>query len=173
MSYSLYDATIPAAKNALKSLANILKTGEAAPNSASLLAARLAPDMLPLSFQVRMVTDLSTKILGRLHGVDPHVWEGDLTTFADCYTRIAKAEEILATADKDLINKRQNEVVPLGLGSAGTIQLPGVSYINGYAIPNLFFHLTAAYGILRKEGVPLGKDHFLNSYISEFLPATV
>ncbi|RFU78246.1 helix-turn-helix domain-containing [Trichoderma arundinaceum] len=169
MSYSLYDATVPLAKSALKALTNILKTGEAVPESANLLAARLAPDMLPLTFQVKSVTDISTKIVARLHGIEPHVWEGDINTFADCYARIAKAEEILATADKDLINQRQSEIVTLGMGSKGTFQMPGANYANGYVLPNLFFHLTTAYNILRKEGVPLGKTSYLESFIGQYL----
>ncbi|KAM0265615.1 hypothetical protein ACHAQJ_000048 [Trichoderma viride] len=169
MSYSLYDATVPLAQNALKSLTTILKTGEAAPNAASLLAAQIYPDMLALSFQVKMVTDFSTKVVARLQGVEPHVWEGDIATFADCYTRIAKAEEIVAAADKDLINQRQNELVSLGMGSKGTFEMPGVHYVNGHFLPNLFFHLTTAYGILRKEGVPLGKQQYLLSFLGDFL----
>ncbi|KAL7799220.1 hypothetical protein V8C37DRAFT_367031 [Trichoderma ceciliae] len=169
MSYSLYDATVPLAKSALSALTNILKTGEAAPNSAGLLAARIHEDMFPLSFQVKFITDVSTKIVARLHGVEPHVWEGEIDTFADCYARIAKAEEILATADKDLINQRQNEVVSLGMGSKGTFEMPGANYANGYVLPNLFFHLTTAYNILRKEGVPLGKANYLESFIGQYL----
>lgn len=168
MSYSLYDATIPVARNALKSLSNILKKGEAAPNGASLLAARIYEDMLPLTFQVFMVTDTSTKIAARLQGVEPHAWEGKIESYADCYSRIAKAEEILAAADKELINKRQNETVPIGLGSRGTVQIPGVSYANGHFTPTLFFHLSTAYNILRKEGVPLGKNDYMEAYNGSF-----
>lgn len=169
MSYSLYDASVSLAKNALVALTNILKTGEAAPNSASFLAARIHPDMLPLSFQIKMVTDLSTKIVTRLSGVEPHTWEGEVETFADCYARIAKAEEILATADRELINQRQNETVPVGMGSAGTFQMSGANYVNGYVLPNLFFHLTTAYDILRKEGVPVGKQNYITPFIGQFL----
>ena len=169
MSYSLYDATIPLAQNALKALTNILKLGEAAPNGASLLSARIHPDMLPLTFQVKMVTDTTTKLAARLTGTEPHAWEGEIETYADCYARIAKAEEILATADKDVINKRQNELVTLGMGSAGTFEMPGAHYLNGYALPNVFFHLSTAYNIMRKEGVPLGKQAYLESFIGQYL----
>ncbi|EHK23717.1 uncharacterized protein TRIVIDRAFT_215870 [Trichoderma virens Gv29-8] len=169
MSYSLYDASVPLAKSALNSLANILKLGEASPNAATLLAARIHDDMLPLVFQVKMVTDTSTKIVARLTGVEPHAWEGEVETFADCYARIEKAQEILAAADKDVINQRQNELVTVGMGSAGTFQMAGGSYINGYVLPNLFFHLSTAYNILRKEGVPLGKRSYLDSFIGQYI----
>ncbi|KAL6875165.1 hypothetical protein J3F83DRAFT_730125 [Trichoderma novae-zelandiae] len=169
MSYSLYDASVPLAKNALKALANILQKAEAAPNGASLLAARIHPDMLPLTFQVKMVTDTATKLVARLTGTEPHAWEGEIETYADCHARIAKAEEILASANKDVVNQRQNELVSVGMGSLGTFQMTGPSYINGYVLPNLFFHLSTAYNILRKEGVPLGKTDYLTSFIGEFL----
>lgn len=168
MSYSLYDAAIPMARNALKSLSNILKKGEAAPNGASLLAASIHPDMLPLTFQVTIIADSSTKVVARLQGIEPHAWEGKVETYADCFSRIAKAEEILDAADKDLINQRQNETVPLGLGSRGTVQIPGSNYVNGYFLPNIFFHLATAYDILRKEGVPLGKTDYLEPFNSSF-----
>jgi hypothetical protein len=168
MSYSLYDATIPVARNALKSLTNVLKKGEAAPNGASLLAARIHEDMLPLTFQVFMVTDTSTKIASRLQGVEPHAWEGNIETYADCYSRITKAEEILAAADKDLINKRQTELVPLGLGSRGTVNITGADYTNGHFLPTIFFHLTTAYDILRKEGIPLGKADYTGPFNGSF-----
>lgn len=169
MSYSLYDATVPMAKNALKALTKILKLGEAAPNSASLLDARIYPDMLPLSFQIKMVTDTSTKLVARLHGTEPHAWEGDLNNFADCYARISKAEEILAAADKEVINQRQGEIVSLSMGSKGTFQMTGSNYAAGYALPNIFFHLTTAYNILRKEGVPVGKESYIEPFIGQYL----
>lgn len=168
MSYSLYDATIPVAKSALKSLYNVLKKGEAAPNGAALLGAKIHENMLPLTFQVYMVTDTSSKCASRLQGVEPHAWEGKIETYADCFSRIAKAEEILAAADKELINKRQNETVPLGLGSRGTFDIPGVVYTNGHFLPTLFFHLTTAYDILRKEGIPLGKDDYIEPFNGSF-----
>ncbi|UKZ82142.1 hypothetical protein TrVFT333_009926 [Trichoderma virens FT-333] len=169
MSYSLYDASVPLAENALKSLANILKLAEAAPYAAYLFTARIHPDMLPLVFQVIIVTDTSTKIVARLTGVEPHVWEGEVKTFADCYARIEKAQEILATADKDIINQRQNEVVSVGMGSAGTFKMTGVNYVNGYVLPSLFFHLSTAYNILGKEGVPLGKRTYLKPFIGQYI----
>ncbi|KAM0525621.1 hypothetical protein ACHAPE_000330 [Trichoderma viride] len=171
MSYSLYDATVPVAKSALKSLFNVLKKGEAASNGASLLSAKIHDDMLPLTFQVYMVTDTSSKIASRLQGIEPHAWEGKIETYADCFSRIAKAEEILAAADKDLINQRQNETVPLGLGSRGTVNIPGVAYTNGHFMPTIFFHLTTAYDILRKEGIPLGKDDFIEPFNGSFASA--
>lgn len=170
MSYSVYDATIPVAKSALKSLFNVLKKGEAASNGASLLSARIYPDMLPLTFQVRMVTDTASKIASRLQGTEPHAWEGNIETYDDCFSRIAKAEEILAAADKELIIKRQNETVPLGMGSRGTVDIPGVVYTNGYFLPTLFFHLTTAYDILRKEGIPLGKNDYMEAFDGSFAP---
>ncbi|KAK1251778.1 hypothetical protein MKX07_007257 [Trichoderma sp. CBMAI-0711] len=169
MSYSLYDATVPLAQNALKALTSILKKGEAAPNGASLLNARIHPDMLPLTFQVKMVTDTTTKLVARLTGTEPHAWEGEVETYADCYARIAKAEEILASASKDVINQRQGETVNVGMGSLGTFAMSGPNYVNGYVLPNIFFHLSTAYNILRKEGVPLGKADYITSFIGEFL----
>ncbi|KAH6605832.1 hypothetical protein Trco_004985 [Trichoderma cornu-damae] len=169
MSYSLYDATIPMARRSLKSLTEVLKTGEAAPNAASLLAARIHPDMRPLSFQVQTVAGLSTRLAALLQGLEYQPSEGEVTTFADCYALIAKAEEKLAAADRDLINQLQNDMVNLDTGSTGSFQITGTQFADGYILPNLFFHLCAAYNILRKEDVPLGKMIYLQSYVASYL----
>ncbi|POR38689.1 Uncharacterized protein TPAR_01110 [Tolypocladium paradoxum] len=168
MSYSLYDASIPLARDSLKSLSAILKKGEAAPNAASLPEASIYADMKPLSFQVHVVTDIAQKILARLTGKEPVLLENNLKTFADFHARIAQVEELLAEADKDTINDYAGKDVPVGLAGR-TVHMPGAAYVNGYGLPNLFFHLTTAYDILRKEGVPLGKIDYLTAFIAQYV----
>ncbi|KND86825.1 hypothetical protein TOPH_08561 [Tolypocladium ophioglossoides CBS 100239] len=170
MSYSLYDASIALAHNAVRSLSAILKKGEAAPNAASLPEASIHPDMKPLSFQVHLVTDVAQKLQARLMGTEPATLENNLKTFADFHARIAQVEELLAKADRDTINKRAAENVPLALGPDKTVQIPGMAYASGFGVPNVFFHLTTAYDILRKEGVPLGKMDYLLSFVGEYIP---
>lgn len=169
MSYTLYDASIPVARDALKALSAILKKGEAAPNAASLPAATIHPDMKPLSFQVHVATDLAQKMHARLTGAEPATLENNLETFADFHARIAETEALLAKADRDTVNKRAGENVPLGLGPGKTVHIPGAAYVNSYGLPNVFFHLTTAYDILRKEGVPLGKMDYLSPFVAQYL----
>ena len=169
MSYSIYEASVPVARDIVASLASILKKGEASPKAASLAETKLVDDMLPLGFQVHMITDVAEKIVARLSGVAPADNDRNITTFEQYHARIAKAEKALAGADKDLINKRMNETVPVGMGPGKTVNMTGIQYLNGYALPNLFFHLTAAYMILRKEGVDIGKMDYLTPFVGKYV----
>ncbi|ODA75896.1 hypothetical protein RJ55_08537 [Drechmeria coniospora] len=170
MTYTLYDASVTVAKETLECLAAILKKGETAPNAASLPEARIHPDMLPLTFQVHFVTDLSQKMVSRLTGEEPPTLENNLKTFADFQARIKLVQGALAKADRDLVNKRGDEIVSMGLGSGKTAQLPGTAYNSGYTMPSIFFHLVTAYNILRKEGVDVGKMDYLTPYIGHHVP---
>ncbi|KJK84357.1 hypothetical protein H634G_00721 [Metarhizium anisopliae BRIP 53293] len=167
MSYTLYDGSIATAQDNLTSLKAILKKAEAAPNAASLPDARIHEDMLPLSFQVHVVSDIAQKMVARSTGAEPQKLENDLKTFDDFYKRIDQVQELLTKTDKEVVNKRVGDLVPIGLGPGKNAELPSHAYVTGYAIPNLFFHLVTAYNILRKEGVPLGKMDYLTPFIGK------
>ena len=167
---SFYDFSVVAAQDSLTSLAAILKKAEAAPNAASFPEARIVDDMLPLSFQVHMVTDLGCKVASRLTGVEPPTLDREsLKTFADFYARIDVAKEHLSKASKDTVNSRQNETVTIGMGPGKNADMSSQNYVTGYVIPNLFFHLTTAYNILRKNGVEIGKMDYLIPYIGKYV----
>ncbi|PHH77522.1 hypothetical protein CDD82_3477 [Ophiocordyceps australis] len=171
MGYGLYDTSVVIPRDALKSLSAILKKAEAAPNAASLPEARIHPDMLPLTFQVYTVTDIAQKMVSRVSGREPVLLERDLKTFADMHARIHQVLELLADADKDAINKRVDDIVPFNLGPTKMAQAPAGAFVNGYGLPNLFFHLVTAYDILRKEGIVLGKMDYLTSFMTNIMPA--
>ncbi|EGX95817.1 hypothetical protein CCM_00471 [Cordyceps militaris CM01] len=164
---SFYDVSIGQALEVLDSLTVILKKAEAAPNSATLPDARIHADMLPLSFQVYIVTDLSTKLAARLTGQEPPSNENNMKSFADFHARIAEARAALEKADKKTVDSRATETVSVGLGPGKTAEMTGLSYNAGYATPNLYFHLATAYNILRKEGVSLGKMDYLTSFLGK------
>jgi hypothetical protein len=169
MSYTPYDDSIPVAQDALRSLMGILKVGEQQPNSADLPAARLHHDMLPLTFQVEIVTDTAVKMLARLSGSEPVSFKGKLSTFTDMCNRIEEAQRVLSTGSRDLINSRVNETVTMGVSHDGKrAQFPGSALIFGYSLPTIFFHVAIAYGIMRKEGVPLTKETYLESFGDRF-----
>ncbi|KAG5944934.1 hypothetical protein E4U53_006790 [Claviceps sorghi] len=165
--YSFYDASIPLTKEALEALKAVLKKGSEAPNAASLPEARLIQDMLPLSFQVHFVTDLAQKLVARATGTEPLTFENNLQTFDEFFQRIDKVQDILAKADKEIINKRVDETVTIGLGPGKEGQMVIRNYLSGFILPNLFFHVTTAYNIMRKEGVPLGKMDYLTPFLTK------
>ncbi|KAF4436995.1 hypothetical protein F53441_13135 [Fusarium austroafricanum] len=169
MSYTLYDAAILHTKEALHSLSNILKKAASHPNAASFPTAKLAPDMLDLSFQVFFMCDTSQKIVARTTGVEPlTLGRDDCTNFEQYQARIAKVLEFVEKADREVVEKRGAEVVTIGLGPGKNADMKVRDYVQGYAIPNIFFHLTTAYGILRNQGVELGKQDYSSAFMSQY-----
>ncbi|KAG6021859.1 hypothetical protein E4U41_002379 [Claviceps citrina] len=169
--YSFYDASVPLVKEALESLQAILKKGSEAPNAASLPDARIIEDMLPLSFQVHFVTDIAQKLVARASASEPLTFENNLKTFDDFFQRIETVLEVLAKADKEVINKRVDETITVGLGPGKEGTMLTRNYLSGWVIPNLFFHVATAYNIMRKEGVPLGKLDYLTPFLTKHLGA--
>lgn len=168
MTFSFYDGTIPLFKAALASLSTILKEGEkyAAEKSIpadDILSWSLADDMLPLSFQVRMVTDVAMKFVARVHNEPFEEWSTDFKTVADLHARIADAEKWIAKADRATFEKRTDDTVALQMGP-NTKELPARGWAESFGLPNLFFHLTTAYSILRAKGVQLGKAHYITPF---------
>ncbi|KAJ4154485.1 hypothetical protein NW754_001434 [Fusarium falciforme] len=169
MSYSLYNSAIDLAKGSLVSLSQLLKTAEAQPDASSLLSARLHGNMLPLTFQVFMVTDLSQKIAAHTTGTEPLTLDANLTTFESMQARIQQVLEIIGKVDEKLVNSLETETRTVSLDPATKVQLKSRDYVNGYALPNVFFHLSMAYAILRKENVPIGKRDYLGSFLGKYL----
>ncbi|KAH8803438.1 hypothetical protein F5884DRAFT_507713 [Xylogone sp. PMI_703] len=168
---ALYDSIISLVKKAMTSLTNILKKAESSPNSASFFDARIHDDMLPLTVQVHCATDLAQKLVHRLSGTEPEALDrNETTSFTGAYARIQKVEAILSGADATIINAADAKTVPLGLSTSNSIDIPALGYVTGYALPNLFFHIIIAYNILRKEGVPLGKDDYLSPFMADHMP---
>ena len=168
MSFTIYNASIGFAKDALNSLSSILTKAASHPNASSFPSARLYEDMLPLSFQVYTVTDTASKIAARTTGVEPPKLERDLDTFDKMHARIEQVREILNKVERETVEKRAAETVTLGLGPGKNVQIKSEEYVQGYGQPNMFFHLNMAYAILRNQGVPLGKNDYLGSFLEQY-----
>ncbi|KAH8777605.1 hypothetical protein F5883DRAFT_236079 [Diaporthe sp. PMI_573] len=172
-SYTLADGTLPHGIAAIKTLSHLLDRVETStsPTPESLLAARLHPTMLPLSFQIHFAADLATKMVARLEGVEPQdlgSWD-TLKTVADARARLDAAAATLASADADKIASRMDETIQYGRGPGKPPgEMKARDYAAGYSLPNIFFHVTTAYNILRKEGVELGKGDFLGPFMSPY-----
>lgn len=160
LSYNV--VTVP--KKMLASLSAILAKAEQHSKAASFAEAKLAEDMFPLSFQVFCVTDNVCKGLARAQGIEPPALDRNLPTIAAMKERIQFASEFLEKAEPDVINKRGDEVVTIGLGPGASGKMTVFNYITGYSHPNIWFHLNMAYAILRKEGVEIGKKDYLTPF---------
>lgn len=167
MGNTLYDGTILVVQGILNSLSHILHQAEQRPDASTLLEARLYEDMYPLTDQVRLVTQHSENLVARLTGRDPVTFEGSPTTFAKCYERIETVLKEVTKADKNIVNQQGDIVGTSKIGPEKTVEVSGAKYAHSIVLPNVFFHLTTAYGILRKEGVPLGKRDYFNGFIPQ------
>ncbi|PKY01188.1 hypothetical protein P168DRAFT_293025 [Aspergillus campestris IBT 28561] len=164
-----YDS-IRTAQQALSTLSYILKTAEKShPDPASLPTASLHPDMQPLSFQVHIATFMAMKLAARLTLQDPPAaLENNLTTIDNMQARIKTVKDILDAVPAEEVNAKA-EVIKSTLLGPKEVEISGAEYARVFNLPNIYFHVVTAYGILRKEGVPLGKVEYMTEFIGDLL----
>lgn len=166
MSFSFYDATIIAAKHNLDGLSHILEVAEQQPNASTLPSARLYEDMRPLSSQIHLAAQAIERMLARFNGEEHVPIEDKIQTFEDMRHRIRSAYEALDRTDRDTINRIGDETAPTVLTPEMTVNMTGAAFALGASMPNIFFHLTIAYAILRSQGVPLGKWDYIQPFMN-------
>lgn len=159
MAYDIYDASIPPLIHMLGSLSTILSKGEAH-GGIDPAEARLAPDMLPLKAQVYIATDGAKGCGARLAGVDIPKYEDTEATFPELKARIAKTIAFLKGLDRKAFAGSETKQIVLKFPSS-TMEFNGADYVGQFVLPNTYFHITTAYGILRNRGVILGKGDYL------------
>jgi len=159
---SLHDVSIPVYLNGLRNLVAILDKahGHAGDNIASWLEARLAPDMLPLTRQIQMVSDAAKGGAARLAGIEPPSMPDTETTFAQLRERLARTIAFVETITPEMVNGREGETIELKFPQ-GAMTFTARDFLFNFSLPNFYFHVVTAYGLLRKEGAPLGKMDFL------------
>jgi hypothetical protein len=163
---AFYDVSVPAFAQTLGGLQGILTKAEAhceakkiAPEV--LLGARLYPDMLPLSRQVQLACDFAMKGCARLtHSEVPSTPDTE-KTFGELQTRLAKAIDYVKAFKPAQFEGADVKDVSFPAGPNNTMTLKGQQFLTGYAFPNFYFHAATAHGILRHNGVEIGKRDFL------------
>lgn len=166
MPLSMHQASAPVFLRALANLRNVLQLGEAHAVARGfdpdlLLQARLTPDMLPLVRQVQIATDMATRGCARLAGIEPPAFPDEETDFAGLYARIDRARENVEAYAPGQIDGSEGRAVSVPRRGADPIQMDGQDYLLHFLLPNLFFHASVAYAILRQAGVALGKADFM------------
>ncbi|MGN6364475.1 DUF1993 domain-containing protein [Asticcacaulis taihuensis] len=161
----MYKASVPVVLNALTNLKAILGKAEAWAaekniKDATVLNARLALDMLPFSKQIQLVSDTAKGAAARLGGVENPSYADDEASFAELHARLQKTIDFVKSVDATGFAGSESRDIVLKFPSR-TIEFKGLDYLTGFAIPNMFFHVTTAYAILRHSGVPLGKADYL------------
>jgi hypothetical protein len=128
-----------------------------------LLQSRLSPDMLALVRQVQIATDQAKNGSSRLAGVEAPRYEDQETTIEQLKARIAKTVAYVKTLDRKQIDAAADREITFPLGPTNKGHMKGDDYLNHFMLPNFYFHLTAAYAILRHCGVDIGKQDFLGA----------
>jgi uncharacterized protein len=163
---SFYDATVPAFSNMLSALSGLLKKAEAYCKAKNiqpdvLLNARLYPDMLPLTKQIQLACDFAGKSSARLAHIDVPSTPDTEKTFDELQQRIAKTLDYLKTFKPEQFEGSDRKDVTFPAGPNASLTLKGQEFVNRVAFPNFYFHAATAHGILRHNGVEIGKRDFL------------
>lgn len=164
MAFTIYDASIPPLVFMLENLGHVLRVGEnhARENgieAKAYLEARLAPDMFALTRQVQVATDMAKGCGARLAGVEIPKYEDNEASFSELQDRIARVATFLKGLDRNAFAGAEDKAVTLKFPNA-EFNFNGRDYLNNFVLPNVYFHMTATYAILRHKGVPLGKQDF-------------
>jgi uncharacterized protein len=167
MPITMYRATVPVFARALRNLIAILKKGEASAfarkiDDSVLLNYRLAPDMFPLSRQVQIATDMAKGCVSRLAGVEIPSYEDKEATFGELVARLEKCIAYLESFTPAQIDGTEDKTIVLKRPT-GDVSYPGLQYALEYVTPNVYFHCTSAYAILRHCGVDVGKKDFIGA----------
>ena len=165
MQISMYETLVPSMNRMLGNLAKILDKAAAFAEArkvdpAVLLNSRLAPDMFSLTRQVQIACDMAKGAAGRLGGGEIPKFEDDETSIAELKARIAKTLAYINGVGAAGYEGAEDRDIVLQLRS-GELRFKGLSYLRDFVLPNVYFHITTAYGILRNRGVALGKPDYL------------
>lgn len=165
MSLSMYQASIPLFIRGLENLAGILRKAAAHAEAKQIapdvfLNARLAPDMFALVRQVQIVSDSAKGCAARLAGVEVPSYADTETSFAQLQERIARTVSFLKGLAPAQVDGSEERPITLKMHSREA-HFSGQAYLLNFALPNFYFHLTTAYGILRHNGVDIGKSDYL------------
>jgi hypothetical protein len=167
MAISMYQLSIPVFTRSLNNLSAILAKAATHAEAKKIdpsvfINARLAPDMFALARQVQIASDSVKGCAARLAGVEIPSYEDTETTFAELQARIAKTLAFLQSIDEEKVNGSEDRTVTIKL-RGNDVPFQGLPYLMGFVLPNLHFHMTTAYAILRHNGVELGKMDYLGS----------
>jgi len=167
MTISMYQLSVPRFVSTLTNLSNILDKAQAHVDArkldpAALTTYRLFPDMLPLSKQVQIACDTAKGAVARLAGVEIPVHEDNEKTLAELQARIAKTLAFIQSVTEQQIDGSEDKDIVVKRGDKET-HYKGLQFLLGHAIPNIYFHVTTAYNILRHNGIEIGKRDYLGN----------
>ncbi|MEM9781697.1 MAG: DUF1993 domain-containing protein [Pseudomonadota bacterium] len=181
---SITDLLLPHYRHMLTALSGWLaKAGEGA-ETETLLSARLAPDMFPLSAQIRFCCMQGYEGVARLRGDDlPEIWYrlaeesrhagDDPGTMAAAKQRLDEVLSFLAAVGPGALDAGAERTIAIDLPNGMIFDMTGFQYVRDWAVPQFDFHVVTAYAILRGQGVALGKADYVQHAFAYLRPGTM
>ena len=168
MTISMYSASIPVCIRMLKNLVGILEKGaghcrENDIDESVMVGARLFPDMFPLARQVQIASDIAKRGGARLAGLEPDAVEDNEKTFDELIERVRNVIAFLDTLEPEQIEGSEDRSITFRLRGSD-VTMAGQVFLLNFVMPNVYFHITTAYDILRHNGVVLGKPDYLGRF---------
>jgi hypothetical protein len=168
MKISMHGASVGVFVRILRNMETILGKAEtwAADRKidpSALLQSRLSPDMFPLSRQVQIATDMAKGTAARLAAVEPPRFEDNESTFAELRARVARTIAFLESLKAEQFTDSEDRKVTLKLGPPGAqkeIEFVGLDYLLNFGTPNVYFHYSMVYALLRHNGLEIGKRDY-------------
>jgi hypothetical protein len=169
MKISMHNASVGVFAKLLQNLELLLDkaekwTVERKIDPTAILLARLAPDMFTFTRQVQVMTDLAKGTVARLAGLEPPRYEDTETTFPELKARVAKTLAYMQSLDEKSFAGSETRAITLKLGPPGAQQefkFEGLNYLLGFGTPNVYFHYSMVYALLRHNGMELGKRDYI------------
>lgn len=165
---SFYDATVPAYLQTLGSLSGLLTKAEAHCKAKNiqpdvLLDSRLYPDMLPLSKQIQLASDFATRGCARVTHSEVPATPDTEKTFEELRQRLAKTIDYVKSFRPAQFEDADTRDVTFPMGPDKTMTLKGQQFISNFSLPQFYFHAAIAHGLLRHNGVEIGKRDFMGA----------
>ncbi len=166
MSLSMYTASVPQFAHVLRAMLGWLDKAEAHAKARGFdannyLGLRLAPDMLPFSRQIQIASDTVKGAAARLAGQEPPAWEDTEATLEELRVRIRRTIDFVEGFGAAQIDGSDDRPIAIPTRTGEPRRFTGEAYLKTFVLPNLYFHATTTYALLRHAGVELGKKDFL------------
>lgn len=170
MSASLYQSSIPGFIAMLTNIKAWLDKAASQKDEKVLIEARLAPDMFALARQIQIASDAAKGAAARMTGTDAPAMPDTEASFAELKARCDKTIAFLKTIDPAAFDAGAEREIVLTFPNGGGMRFDGATFVNGFSVPNFYFHATTAYAILRAQGVEIGKPDFLMHLAPNMFP---
>lgn len=165
MSLSVYATTVELFVPMLANLAKMLEKAKTFAETKKLdpgviEGLRLTPDMFALRRQVQLSTDFAKNSTARLAGLEPPKFPDEEQTLDELIGRVQKTLDYLKTITPAQLEGAETRHIVLPLRTR-TLEMDGLPFLQKWALPNFYFHVTTTYALLRHAGVEIGKQDFL------------